>query len=93
MGAVEKVSETSSMERERLKAAAGSRVSLVGVAVGWEGARRREEKMGGALGRRVRGKRNAGMGRRKRRQRRRARLRVEQWEREQVGREVQQRLD
>ena len=34
MGAVEKVSETSSMERERLKAAAGSRVSLVGVAVG-----------------------------------------------------------
>ena len=59
----------------------------------WEGAQRREEKMGGALGRRVRGKRNAGMGRRKRRQRRRARLRVEQWEREQVGREVQQRLD
>ena len=49
--------------------------------------------MGGALGRRVRGRRNAGMGRRKRRQRRRARLRVEQWEREQVGREVQQRLD
>ena len=34
MGAAERVSETSSMERERLKAAAGSRVSLVGVAVG-----------------------------------------------------------
>ena len=66
---------------------------VVGVWLDWEGVQRREKRMRGALGRRVRGKRDVGMGRRRRRRRRRERLRAEQREREQLGREVQQRLD
>ena len=59
----------------------------------WEEVQRRGQQMRVALVRRVRGKRGVGMGRRRRQQRRRAWLLAEQQEREQVQREVRQRLD
>ena len=66
---------------------------VVDVWLEWEGVQRRERIMCGGLRRRSRGKRDVGMGRRRRRRRRRERLCAEQREREQLGREVQQRLD